>query len=100
MSFVGVSVNGEEVPFKGMQLSFSANPKYIEAFYRLFSGTGKMNYNTGNDILREEFTGGNAIYCFDQTPDICGSAHRQPGQCGYVILHNNNYINIPRLTAL
>ena len=73
-SFVGVSVNGEEVPFKRMQLSYGPNPGYIEAFYTLFSGTGKMNYNTGNDISREEFIGGNATYCFDLTPDICGTA--------------------------
>ena len=72
--FVGVPVNGEEVPFKGMQLSYSTIPRYIEAFYRLFSGTGKMNDNTGNDIWRKEFIGGNVIYCYDLTPDMCGAA--------------------------
>ncbi|XP_028408811.1 uncharacterized protein F54H12.2-like [Dendronephthya gigantea] len=54
MSFIGASVNGEEVPLKGMQLSFArANPRYIEAFYTMFPGTGKMNYNTGNDISHD-----------------------------------------------
>jgi hypothetical protein len=31
-------------------ISYGAAPKYIEAFSTLFSGTGKMYYNTGNDI--------------------------------------------------
>ncbi|XP_028397218.1 uncharacterized protein F54H12.2-like [Dendronephthya gigantea] len=75
MSFIGASVNGEEVPLKGMQLSFAgANPRYIEAFYTMFSGTGKMNYNTGNDISRDEYIGGNVLFALDLTPDMCGSS--------------------------
>ena len=57
-----------------MQLSFGANPQYIEAFATLFSGMGKMYYNSGNDISREEFPNGYAIYAFDLTPDVCGSS--------------------------
>ena len=57
-----------------MKLSFGANPEYIEAFGTLFSGTGKMYYNSGNDISREEFPNGYAIYAFDLTPDVCGSS--------------------------
>ena len=74
MSYIGTSVNGEEVPFKPMQLSFGANPRYIEAYNTLFSGTGKMYYNTGNDLTRDDFIGGNTIFAFDLTPDMCGSS--------------------------
>jgi hypothetical protein len=50
-----------------MQLSFGANPRYIEAYNTLFSGTGKMYYNTGNDLTRDDFIGGNTIFAFDLT---------------------------------
>ena len=52
VSFIGITVNGEEMPFKPLQISYGANPRYIEAYNTLFSGTGKMNYNMGNDIGR------------------------------------------------
>ena len=74
VSSITLTVNGEDAPFKPMQLSFGANPQYIEAFATLFSGTGKMYYNSGNDISREEFPNGYAIYAFDLTPDVCGSS--------------------------
>ncbi len=87
MSSVGITVNGEEMPFKPMQLSYGANPRYIEAFSTLCSGTGKMYYNTGNDISREEFPKGYAIYAFDLTPDMCGaSPHFNVVQKGNLVI--------------
>ena len=74
VSSIGITVNGEEMPFKPLQLSYGAAPKYIEAYSTLFSGTGKMYYNTGNDISREEFPKGYAVYAFDLTPDMCGAS--------------------------
>ena len=65
VSSIGITVNGEEMPFKPLQLSYGAAPKYIEAFSTLFSGTGKMYHNTGNDISRDEFPKGYAVYAFD-----------------------------------
>ena len=74
MSSVGLTVNGESMPFKPIQLSFGANSRFIEAFSTLFSGTGKMYSNNGNDISRDEFANGNAIFAFDLTADMCGSS--------------------------
>ena len=74
VSSIAISVNGEEIPFKPLQLSFGANPRFIEAFCTQFSGTGKMYYNTGNDISREEFPKGYAVYAFDLSADMCGSS--------------------------
>jgi hypothetical protein len=74
VSSIGITANGEEMPFKPLQLSYGAAPKYIEAFSTLFSGTGKMYHNTGNDISREEFPKGYAVYAFDLTPDMCGAS--------------------------
>ena len=42
VSSIAVTVNGEDMPFKPLQLSYGNNPKYIEAYTTLFSGTGKM----------------------------------------------------------
>ena len=74
VSSVGISVNGKDMPFKPLQLSFGANPSFIEAFCTLFSGTGEMYFNTGNDISRDEFPNGYSIYAFDLTADMCGSS--------------------------
>ena len=75
VSFIGITINGEEVPLKAFQLSYAAaTPRYIEAYNMLFSGTGKMYYNTGNEISRQDYANGYAIYAFDLTPDMCGSS--------------------------
>ena len=61
-SFLGITVNGEEVPFRPLQLSYAvANPKYIEAFLTIFSGAGKLFYNMGNDVTRDEYAGGYVV---------------------------------------
>ena len=74
VSSIGVSVNGEEIPFRPIQLSYAAaTPRFIKAYNTLFSGTGKMYYNTGNDISRQDYPNGYALYAFDLTPDMCGS---------------------------
>ena len=73
VNYVGISVNGQEIPFRPLKLSY-ANSKFIEAYYTLFSGTGKMNYDVGNDISREEYPDGYTLYAFDLSPDMCGSS--------------------------
>ena len=93
VSSIAVTVNGEDMPFKPLQLSYGNNPKYIEAYTTLFSGTGKMYYDVGNDISREEFPNGYAIYAFDLTPDMCSSADHfntiQRGNLAVDILFSN-----------
>jgi hypothetical protein len=74
VSSLGISVNGEAVPFRPIQLSFGANQRFIEAFLTQFSGTGKMYHNIGNGISREEFPNGFALYALDLTSDMCGSS--------------------------
>ncbi|XP_046856166.1 uncharacterized protein F54H12.2-like [Xenia sp. Carnegie-2017] len=60
VSSLGISVNGESLPSKPFKLSFGNNPRYIEL-------------NAGNGIDRDEFLKGFALYCFDLTPDMCGT---------------------------
>ena len=73
-SFIGITVNGE-VTFKPLQLSYTAETiQYIEAYLTMFSGTGKLFYDTGNGISRDDFKDGYALYAADLTPDMCGSS--------------------------
>ena len=74
VSSIGITVNGEEIPFKTIPLSYGANGQFVEAFITQFSGTGKLFHNLGNGIGRNEFPNGYAIYCFDLTPDLCSAS--------------------------
>ena len=46
----------------------------LDMWSSVHSGTGKMYYNSGNDISREQFPLGYAIYAYDLTADMCGSS--------------------------
>ena len=62
-SFLGITVNREEVPFKPLQLSYAAaNPRYIEAHLAVFSGTGKLFYDSVINISRSDFANGYGLY--------------------------------------
>ena len=57
-SLIGITVNGE-VLFKPLQLSYTdATIRYIETYLSIFSGTGKLFYDTGNGISRDDFKNG------------------------------------------
>ena len=74
---VGLSVNGEEIPFKQLVLQYDESKPdvdFIQAYSALFSGTGKMYANMGLDITREEYPKGYTLYAFDLTPDMCDTA--------------------------
>ena len=74
---VGLSVNGEEIPFKQLVLQYDetkSDVDYIQAYNTLFSGTGKMYANMGLDITREDYSKGYTLYAFDLTPDMCNAA--------------------------
>ena len=72
---VTLTSNGEELPFKQLNLSHKNNKEnFTQAYNTLFSGTGKMNYNTGLDISREDYPEGYTLYAFDLTPDMCGAS--------------------------
>ena len=74
---VGLSVNGEEIPFKQLTLTYPKSDRkdvdFIQAYNTLFSGTGKMYANMGLDISREDYPNGYTLYAFDLTPDMCNS---------------------------
>ncbi len=72
---VTLTANGEGLPFKQLTLNYESNKEnFIQAYNTLFSGTGKMNYNTGLDISRKDYPKGYTLYAFDLTPDMCGAS--------------------------
>ena len=46
----------------------------IEAYLSMFSGTGKLFYDAGNNVWRDDFKSGFALYAADLTPGMCGSS--------------------------
>ena len=78
VSNIGLSVNGEEIPFKQLTLTYpdgnnDGKVDFMQAYNTLFSGTGKMYANMGLDISREDYAKGYTLYAFDLTPDMCNT---------------------------
>ena len=67
LSQIGISVNGEEVPFKPLKLNFD-DKLFVTACNTLFSGAGKLHGNSGNIIKREDYSEGYTIIVADLTP--------------------------------
>ena len=64
---IGISVNGEEVPFKPLKLNFDEK-LFVTAYNTLFSGTGEFHGNSGSIIKREDYSEGYMIIVADLTP--------------------------------
>ena len=64
---IGISVNGEEVPFKPLKLNFD-DKLFVTAYNTLSSGAGKLHGNSGSIIKREDYSEGYTIIVADLTP--------------------------------
>ena len=53
---IGISVNGEEIPFKPLKLNFD-DKLFITAYITLFSGTRKLHGSSGSIIKKEDHSG-------------------------------------------
>ena len=69
-----VYLDGQQQSVKPLEVNFDNN-QFINAYATLFMGTGKWMRDEGNDIGREDFSGGYALYAFDLTPDLCEGDH-------------------------
>ncbi len=78
LTIMGLTVNGENLPGKPLQLKFGQGSNCISAFQTLYAGTHKMFENQGNGITREEYANGYTLFVFDLTPDLCLGDHAQP----------------------
>ena len=69
-----IYLDGQQQHIKPLEPNFGAH-QYIESYMSLFSGTGKQRKDEGNDIQRDDFSGGYALYAFDLTPDMSEDDH-------------------------
>ena len=74
---VGVYVDGEQIPRKPLFLKFdeAGAQNFIAGFQSLFSGSGKLSQDTGNQISRSDYGAGYTVLCFDLSPDHCSGDH-------------------------
>jgi hypothetical protein len=66
---IKVFLDGQQQHIKSLEPNFVTN-QTIRAYMSLFSGTGKPQRGEGNDIAREDYSGGYTLYAFDLTPDL------------------------------
>ena len=71
---VGVYVNGESSPMKALQLNFEQS-LYLPGYMSLFSGTGTLFHNQGNQISRQDYPEGYTLFAFDLSPDLSAGPH-------------------------
>ena len=74
---VGVYVDGEQIPRKPLFLNFddAGGQNVIAGFQSLFSGTGKLSHDAGNQINRGDYGSVYTAFCFDFSPDHCSGEH-------------------------
>ena len=64
---IGISVNGEEVPFKPLKLNFDEK-LFVTAYNTLFSGTEKLDGNSGSIMKTDYYSEGYTIIVAGLTP--------------------------------
>ncbi len=74
---IGVYVNGEASPMKALQLNYEEK-QYLSGYMSLYSGTGMLFHNQGNQISRDDYDKGYALYAFDLSPDLAAGPHVSP----------------------
>ena len=72
-----VCVDGEQIPRKLLFLKFdeAGGQNFIVGFQRLFSRSGKLSQDAGNQINGSECGSGYTALCFDLSPDHCSVDH-------------------------
>ena len=70
-------VDGEQIPRKPLFLNFdeAGGQNVIAGYQSLFSGTGKLSQDAGNQISRSDYGSGYTAFCFDLSPDHCSGDH-------------------------
>ena len=56
-------------------LDVAGGQNFVDDFQSLFSGTGKLSQDTGNQINRSDYGSGYTAFCFDLSPDHCTGDH-------------------------
>ena len=69
INFLALNMDGKQIPSQPLQPKFN-NSRYIRSYLGLFSATGKMNEDEGNNISRTDYGKGFTLFAFDLTPDL------------------------------
>ena len=75
----GVCVHGKQIPRKPLFLKFdeAGGQNFIAGFQSLFSGSGKLSQDAGNQINRSDYGSGYTALCCDLSPDHYSADHFQ-----------------------
>lgn len=69
LTYINVSVDGDQVSGRPLDLSFSEKtPKYMRAYYNIFDGLGYTDCDVGLDLDPNEFRNGKQLYVFQLRP--------------------------------
>ena len=70
-------MDGEQTPRKPLFLKFdeAGAQNIIAGLHSLFSGTGKLSQDAGNQINRSDYGSGYTAFCFDLSLDHCLGDH-------------------------
>lgn len=78
-------MDGQQQGIKPIKADYP-NDQFVRSYMTLFSGTGKENRDEGNDISREDYPAGYALYAFDLSPDLSEEDHFNLAKQGSVRL--------------
>ena len=74
LNFLALYADGQQIPAKPLQPNFDRN-KAVRSYLSLFSGTGMLYQDEGNNIDRDEYMQGFTLFAFDLTPDLNDGGH-------------------------
>ena len=83
INFMTLYRDGVQIPAKPLQPDFT-NDRFIRSYLHLFSQTGQYYRDTGNDISREQYKNGCALFAFDLTPQM------DSGEVGFELIKHGN----------
>lgn len=70
LNSISLEANGQMFPAQPLEPNFTGTSNnYIRSYLTIFSDTGKLFDDCGNDITREAYKKGFALWVFDMTPD-------------------------------
>lgn len=74
VDYLALHVDGKQIPSKALTPDFT-NGLSTRSYASLFTGTGYMGHDRGNQISFEEYGEGFTLFAFDLTPDLDDGGH-------------------------